>query len=226
MNANVQTVEVVIPVYDEERALGPNVELLLGYLRSEFPFPFRVVVADHVDLQGGLVSLVRAAPRPAARQPSTTVPARQRRLQALVDARGGGALLAQLGRFSLVGVSNTAISFVVFAALRWADTPAPAAAALGFIAGALNGYWWNGRWTFAGGGRRRSLVRYGVVQGAGAGLSARLVAVGHVGRAWLRSSRSSASMVVVTSTTFVANRSWAFAKVAGSDSQGNPSSEG
>jgi glycosyltransferase involved in cell wall biosynthesis len=47
MNANLQTVEVVIPVYDEERALGPNVELLLGYLRSEFPFPFRVVVADN-----------------------------------------------------------------------------------------------------------------------------------------------------------------------------------
>jgi glycosyltransferase involved in cell wall biosynthesis len=47
MNANLQTVEVVIPVYDEERALGPNVELLLGYLGSEFPFPFRVVVADN-----------------------------------------------------------------------------------------------------------------------------------------------------------------------------------
>ena len=47
MNANLQTVEVVIPVYDEERALGPNIELLLGYLRSEFPFPFRVVVADN-----------------------------------------------------------------------------------------------------------------------------------------------------------------------------------
>ena len=116
--------------------------------------------------------------RPAARRPSTTVPARPKRLQALVDARGGRELLTQLGQFSLVGVSNTAISFVVFAALRWAGTPAPAAAALGFIAGALNGYWWNGRWTFAGGGRRRSVVRYGVVQGAGAGLSALLVAAG------------------------------------------------
>ena len=47
MNANLQTVDVVIPVYDEERALGPNIELLLAYLRDEFPFPFRVVVADN-----------------------------------------------------------------------------------------------------------------------------------------------------------------------------------
>jgi glycosyltransferase involved in cell wall biosynthesis len=47
MNAKQQTVEVVIPVFDEENALGPNVELLLDYLRSEFPFSFRVVVADN-----------------------------------------------------------------------------------------------------------------------------------------------------------------------------------
>ena len=146
-------------------------------------------------------------------------------MQALVEARGGRDLLTQLGQFSLVGVSNTAISFVVFAALRWAGTPAPAAAALGFIAGALNGYWWNGRWTFAGAGRRRSLVRYGVVQGAGAGLSAGIVSVGtSAGLAPFVA--FVVSMVVVTSTTFVANRSWAFAKVVAPDSQGNPSGEG
>jgi glycosyltransferase involved in cell wall biosynthesis len=47
VNANLQTVDVVLPVHDEERTLRPSVELLLGYLRSEFPFPFRVVVADN-----------------------------------------------------------------------------------------------------------------------------------------------------------------------------------
>ena len=146
-------------------------------------------------------------------------------MQALVDARGGRELLTQLGQFSLVGVSNTAISFVVFAALRWANTPAPAAAAAGFLAGALNGYWWNGRWTFAGGGRRRSIVRYGAVQGAGAGLSALLVAVG-TSAGLAPTIAFVASMVVVTSTTFVANRWWAFAKVATPGSQGNPSAEG
>jgi len=47
MNANLQAIEVVVPVYDEERALRPNVELLLRYLREEFPFPFGVVIADN-----------------------------------------------------------------------------------------------------------------------------------------------------------------------------------
>ena len=58
MNANLQTVEVVLPVYNEERALGPNVELLLEYLRDEFPFPFRVVVADNAS--GDATPLVAA----------------------------------------------------------------------------------------------------------------------------------------------------------------------
>ncbi len=47
MNANLQAVEIVIPVYNEERALRSNVELLLGYLRDEFPFACGVVIADN-----------------------------------------------------------------------------------------------------------------------------------------------------------------------------------
>jgi len=47
MNANLQAVEIVVPVHNEERALRPNIELLLGYLREEFPFAFGVVIADN-----------------------------------------------------------------------------------------------------------------------------------------------------------------------------------
>ena len=47
MNANLQAVEVVIPVYNEERTLERNAEVLLEYLRGEFPFPFGVVIADN-----------------------------------------------------------------------------------------------------------------------------------------------------------------------------------
>jgi glycosyltransferase involved in cell wall biosynthesis len=47
MNAHLQAVEIVVPVFDEERALRPNIELLLGYLREEYPFPFGVVIADN-----------------------------------------------------------------------------------------------------------------------------------------------------------------------------------
>ena len=38
---------MVVPVHNEERALRPNVELLLDYLRTEFPFPVGVVIADN-----------------------------------------------------------------------------------------------------------------------------------------------------------------------------------
>lgn len=47
MNASEQLVDIVVPVFDEERTLQSNVELLLAYLRAEFPFSFRIVIADN-----------------------------------------------------------------------------------------------------------------------------------------------------------------------------------
>jgi len=52
MNANRQTVEIVVPVYNEERTVVANVELLLRYLQSEFPFSFRVTIADNASTDG------------------------------------------------------------------------------------------------------------------------------------------------------------------------------
>ncbi len=52
MNANRQTVEIVVPVYNEERTLVANVELLLRFLQSEFPFRFGVVIADNASTDG------------------------------------------------------------------------------------------------------------------------------------------------------------------------------
>jgi glycosyltransferase involved in cell wall biosynthesis len=47
MNATRQLVEIVVPVHNEEAVLEANVRLLLDYLRSEYPFRFRVVIADN-----------------------------------------------------------------------------------------------------------------------------------------------------------------------------------
>ncbi len=47
MNARDQLVEVVIPVHNEEHVLEPNIQLLLDYLNDEFPFRYRVVIADN-----------------------------------------------------------------------------------------------------------------------------------------------------------------------------------
>jgi glycosyltransferase involved in cell wall biosynthesis len=52
MNANQQTVEITVPVHDEELTLVPNVEHLLSYLRAEFPYVFRVVIADNASTDG------------------------------------------------------------------------------------------------------------------------------------------------------------------------------
>jgi glycosyltransferase involved in cell wall biosynthesis len=52
MNANRQTVEIAIPVYNEATTLRANVEALIGYLRTEFPFRYRIVIADNASTDG------------------------------------------------------------------------------------------------------------------------------------------------------------------------------
>ena len=52
MNANRQSVEITVPVHNEERSLEANVEALLVYLRAEFPFSFGVVIADNASVDG------------------------------------------------------------------------------------------------------------------------------------------------------------------------------
>ena len=47
MNARDCLVDVVVPAYNEEQTLGANIEVLLTYLRGEFPFSFRIVVVDN-----------------------------------------------------------------------------------------------------------------------------------------------------------------------------------
>jgi len=47
MNARQQSVAIVVPVHSEQATLGANVEFLLDYLRSEFPFRCSVTIADN-----------------------------------------------------------------------------------------------------------------------------------------------------------------------------------
>ena len=85
-----------------------------------------------------------------------------------MSAEGG-----RLARFCAVGVLNTLLTLGVFAGLIRLGSPAPAASALAFAAGAVNGYVLNGRWTFRGSaGGPSTLVRYVAVQAFGAALSA------------------------------------------------------
>jgi glycosyltransferase involved in cell wall biosynthesis len=54
-------IDVVIPVYNEERDLEPNVRRLHDYLASSFPFPATITIADNASKDGTLAVAQRLA---------------------------------------------------------------------------------------------------------------------------------------------------------------------
>lgn len=143
---------------------------------------------------------------------------------AVTDAQGWAAQLRralrreqpgpQLVRFLVVGVGNTGISFVVYWLLLAVGAWYVVAAPLAFAAGAVNGYLFNLRWTFAARDAVRARVLYVAVQVLGAASTSLLVlffveTVG-MGRVWAYV----AAIPPVTLAMFVANRVWTFAERA------------
>jgi putative flippase GtrA len=82
-------------------------------------------------------------------------------------------------KFAVVGVANTAITFLVFnLATRLLGMPAAGANAVGWIAGFANSFVWNSAWTFAdrpGLARRRVLLRFAVCNLLALGVSTAVV---------------------------------------------------
>ena len=118
----------------------------------------------------------------------------------------------QLGRFLIVGLSNTVLSFIVYRLLLAVGAWYLLAAPVAFAVGALNGYILNRRWTFAAPDTARARVLYVVVQAAGA-LSTSLLVLFFVralgtGRVWAYL----AAIPPVTLCMFAANRLWTFEK--------------
>jgi putative flippase GtrA len=121
-----------------------------------------------------------------------------------------GALTRQVVCFAIVGASNTVLTFITYM-LAALVMPAVAAAALGWIVGAANGYRLNSAWTFAGSGARgaRPVGRYLVAQALGGAVSA--------GGVWLlrgdapHSVTELVSLPVASALTFVLCRAWVFA---------------
>jgi putative flippase GtrA len=118
----------------------------------------------------------------------------------------------QFVRYLVVGVANTALSFLVYRLLLLVGTPYVVAAPLAFIAGVINGYVFNRRWTYGAADSTRARVLYFVfgVLGAAAtsGLVLLVVQAADVGRgeAYL------VAVPPVTVATFLANRFWTFAE--------------
>ena len=119
-------------------------------------------------------------------------------------------MVGQLLRFSVVGVANTAISFVSYRLLLAIEVPYLLAAALSWAAGAVNGYVFNRRWTFRARDSARARFLYVVVAAAGAGSVSLLVWAFVRGAGISKLAAFLAAVPLVTVSTFVANRSWTF----------------
>ncbi len=94
------------------------------------------------------------------------------------------------------------------------------ASAIGFIAGATNGFIWNRRWTFSAHvGDAYTPVRWGIVQGCGLAVNEVLLflLVHDAGAGELIA--QVLATAVVTVTTFAINRAWTFRMAAGGRSK-------
>jgi len=124
--------------------------------------------------------------------------------------RGVRGVGLEFARFVLVGVGNTLVSFVVYDMLLTLAVPYPAAAAAAFAAGAVNGYLLNRRWTFHADDSTRGRLRYAVVQGCGLGLTTGLLSLLVHGERLGEVAGYAATLPLVTTATFLANRTWVF----------------
>ena len=121
-------------------------------------------------------------------------------------------MIIQFVKFGIVGISNTLITFAVYTLLlKVFGVWYLAASAIGFIAGAVNGFLLNRRWTFRGHvGDALTPVRWFVVQGCGLALNEGLLYL-YVDELGLDKLLGQAlAIAVVTVLTFFANRAWTF----------------
>ncbi|MEA2473537.1 MAG: alpha,6-mannosyltransferase [Thermoleophilaceae bacterium] len=138
------------------------------------------------------------------------------RVVGTITATASGLLPAgrvgELARFAVVGLSNTALSWSLYALGVHLGVAYPVAAAGSFAAGAVNGYTLNRVWTFRSGRFSASmLARYAGIQVAALAVNLVLL-VGLVEVVGMH--RLSAQLVALTAVAlmgYAASRRWAFA---------------
>lgn len=138
------------------------------------------------------------------RQPTVSpVPGRTLRLP---------AELLRIVRFCEVGATNTVLTLAAYAALVAAGCPPWVSSALAFAVGAVNGYHWNARWTFAGHGApvARTRRRYVAVQALGSAGSALGVSLFHGALGLGHLPAELAVLPCVTTVTYALMRSIVF----------------
>jgi putative flippase GtrA len=125
-------------------------------------------------------------------------------------ATHASSLPRQFVKYVLVGAANTALSFLVYRLLLLAGTPYVLAAPIAFIAGAVNGYWFNRRWTYAAADSTRARFLYFLFAVIGAAVTSGLVLLVVRGAGVGRGEAYLVAVPPVTVATFLANRFWTF----------------
>jgi putative flippase GtrA len=122
------------------------------------------------------------------------------------------AVWVQFVKFGTVGVSNTLLTFIVYTLLlKVFGVWYLAASAIGFAVGATNGFLLNRRWTFRDHvGDSLTPVRWATVQGVGLGINEGLLYLLVDGASVDKLLAQAGATVVVTVSTFFANRAWTF----------------
>jgi putative flippase GtrA len=132
----------------------------------------------------------------------------------LIDATGHlrRPVVVQFVKFGIVGVSNTLLTFIVYTVLlKGFGVWYLAASAAGFVVGATNGFLLNRRWTFRDHvGDPLTPVRWAIVQGCGLGINEGLLYLFVHDASLDKLLAQACATVVVTMTTFFANRAWTF----------------
>jgi putative flippase GtrA len=131
--------------------------------------------------------------------------------------------LIQLVKYSLVGASNTLITFLIYIALIAAGIDYLLASAIGYAVGSANSYLLNYRWTFDARGvsHRQTLSRFAVVQGFGISANLGLIYALVHDLGFGKAPAQAVVTLLVLTITFLMNRIWAFAKRAESDPVGS-----
>ena len=119
-------------------------------------------------------------------------------------------MATQFGRFVVVGASNTLLSLATYLLLLAVGVPYLLAAALGFAAGAANGYLLNRRWTFsAPPASPRQVAAYLAVQVVGLLITVVVVGLLHGHASQLVG--QAVAIPLATVAMFALNRTWTFA---------------
>ena len=140
-------IDIVVPVFNEERDLEPSVRRLRAYLDTRFPLPTRLTIADNTSIDAtadlrGIWRLLRTRRR-------LILPGLGRQRRNLVPAR--------VRTFAIIGVLSTLAYAALFGLIRTVAS-APVANAVALVVTAVANTAANRRLTFGVRGRE-SLVR-------------------------------------------------------------------